>query len=58
VLFISITLFIIYINGQNLNDFLDDIKKYKIIVTYNIKTFDVPFIETVEANRERSIYQL
>jgi uncharacterized protein YprB with RNaseH-like and TPR domain len=34
-----------YINGQNLNDFLDDIDKYKVIVSYNGKTFDVPFIE-------------
>lgn len=34
-----------YINGQNLNDFPDDIQKYKVIVTYNGKTFDVPFIE-------------
>ena len=34
-----------YINGQNLNDFPNDIKKYKVIATYNGKTFDVPFIE-------------
>jgi len=34
-----------YINGQNLDDFLDDIVKYKVIVSYNGKTFDVPFIE-------------
>ncbi len=34
-----------YINGQNLNEFPDDIRKYKVIVTYNGKTFDVPFIE-------------
>ncbi|MFC1533488.1 ribonuclease H-like domain-containing protein [Thermodesulfobacteriota bacterium] len=34
-----------YINGQNLDDFMDDIAKYKVIVTYNGKTFDVPFIE-------------
>ncbi|MEE8430791.1 MAG: ribonuclease H-like domain-containing protein [Candidatus Desulfatibia sp.] len=34
-----------YINGQNLDDFPDDIGKYKVIVTYNGKTFDVPFIE-------------
>jgi len=35
-----------YVNGQNLDDFLDDINKYKVIVTYNGKTFDVPFIES------------
>ncbi|MBC8431799.1 MAG: ribonuclease H-like domain-containing protein [Desulfobacterales bacterium] len=34
-----------YINGQNLNEFPDDIRKYKVIVTYNGKTFDIPFIE-------------
>jgi len=34
-----------YVNGQNLNDFPDDIRKYKVIATYNGKTFDVPFIE-------------
>ena len=34
-----------YINGQNLNDFSNDIEKYKVIVTYNGRTFDVPFIE-------------
>ncbi len=35
-----------YIKGQNLDDFLDRIKKYKVIVTYNGKSFDVPFIES------------
>lgn len=34
-----------YINGKNLTDFKKDIQKYKVIVTYNGKTFDVPFIE-------------
>ncbi|MFC1829223.1 ribonuclease H-like domain-containing protein [Thermodesulfobacteriota bacterium] len=34
-----------YINGRNLNDFLHDIEKYKVIVTYNGKCFDIPFIE-------------
>ena len=33
-----------YVYGQNLNDFKRDIKKYKIVVTYNGKCFDVPFI--------------
>jgi len=35
-----------YVNGQNLDDFVNDVKKYKILVTYNGKTFDVPFIES------------
>jgi len=35
-----------YVNGRNLDDFLDDISKYKVIVTYNGKSFDVPFIES------------
>ena len=34
-----------YIQGQNLEEFTDDIQKYNVIVTYNGKTFDVPFIE-------------
>ncbi|MFQ5965733.1 MAG: ribonuclease H-like domain-containing protein [Candidatus Scalinduaceae bacterium] len=34
-----------YINGDNLEDFKEDIKKYKVIVTYNGKCFDIPFIE-------------
>jgi hypothetical protein len=34
-----------YIQGQNLEDFIHDIQKYKLIVTYNGKTFDIPFIE-------------
>lgn len=34
-----------YIQGQNLEDFLHDIKAYALIVTYNGKTFDIPFIE-------------
>ena len=34
-----------YVHGQNLNDFVDDIQKYNVIVSYNGKCFDVPFIE-------------
>ena len=34
-----------YIQGRNLEDSINDIEKYKVIVTYNGKTFDVPFIE-------------
>jgi len=35
-----------YVNGINLNEFKDDILNYDVIVTYNGKTFDVPFIES------------
>ena len=35
-----------YVQGQNLDDFVRDINKYKLIVTYNGKSFDVPFIES------------
>ncbi len=35
-----------YVNGQNLSDFTQDIQDYKVIVTYNGKTFDIPFIES------------
>lgn len=34
-----------YIQGQNLEEFVEDIQNYNVIVTYNGKTFDVPFIE-------------
>ena len=33
-----------YVNGQNLDDFVNDIAKYELIVTFNGKTFDIPFI--------------
>lgn len=35
-----------YIKGQNLHKFPEDIKRYKVLVTYNGKCFDVPFIES------------
>lgn len=34
-----------YINGRNLNQFIDDLSKYRVLVTYNGKNFDLPFIE-------------
>ena len=34
-----------YVNGENLNDFPQAIRDYQVIVTYNGKTFDIPFIE-------------
>ena len=34
-----------YVNGKNLDEFKKDLFDYKIIVTYNGKTFDVPVIE-------------
>ena len=34
-----------YVQGQNLDDFIEDIQKYKVIVSYNGKSFDVPFLE-------------
>ena len=35
-----------YVNGQNLDKFEEDIQWDKVIVTYNGKCFDVPFIES------------
>ena len=32
-------------NGVNLDDFVDDIEKYQVIISYNGKSFDVPFLE-------------
>jgi hypothetical protein len=34
-----------YVQGHNLEDFIEDIQKYKVIVSYNGKSFDIPFIE-------------
>lgn len=34
-----------YVNGRNLGAFLEDVAAYQVIVTYNGKCFDVPFIE-------------
>lgn len=35
----------VYVNGRNLEDFIEDIQRYKVLVSYNGKGFDVPFIE-------------
>jgi uncharacterized protein YprB with RNaseH-like and TPR domain len=34
-----------YVQGDNLQDFVRDINRYSLVVTYNGKCFDVPFIE-------------
>ena len=34
-----------YVQGRNLNAFIEDIERYDVLVTYNGKCFDVPFIE-------------
>jgi len=34
-----------YVNGRNMQDFVRDIQRFKVIVTYNGRCFDVPFIE-------------
>jgi uncharacterized protein YprB with RNaseH-like and TPR domain len=33
-----------YVQGQNLDDFGHDIERYQLLITYNGKCFDVPFI--------------
>ncbi len=35
-----------YVQGQNLEDFTKNIKGYKVLVTYNGRCFDAPFIES------------
>ena len=35
-----------YINGRNLEEFVEDIQKYQVLVTYNGKTFDIPYIQS------------
>ncbi|MBM9606180.1 ribonuclease H-like domain-containing protein [Desulfopila inferna] len=34
-----------YVNGRNLHDFVEDVSRYDVLVSYNGKSFDVPFIE-------------
>ncbi len=34
----------IYVNGQNLDEFKDEIVKYPLVVSFNGKCFDIPFI--------------
>ena len=34
-----------YVYGDNLDDFVDDVIRYDLLVTYNGKCFDIPFIE-------------
>ena len=34
-----------YVNGENLDEFVDDILDYSVIITYNGKCFDVPFLQ-------------
>ncbi len=35
-----------YVHGRNLADFARDIQSYKLLVTYNGKCFDLPFLRT------------
>ncbi len=35
-----------YVKGKNLDDFKADIKKYNVLVTFNGRCFDIPFIES------------
>ena len=35
-----------YVNGENLDRFAEDVFRYDLIITYNGKTFDVPFMES------------
>ena len=35
----------VFINGKNMNDFKEEIKKYSYIVTFNGATFDIPFLK-------------
>ena len=34
-----------YVYGENIEDFIDDIAPYSVLVTYSGKTFDVPMLE-------------
>jgi hypothetical protein len=34
-----------YVNGDNLEEFPDDVRKFKVLISYNGKSFDIPFLE-------------
>ncbi len=34
-----------YVHGRNLDDFVRDVTRYDVLITYNGKCFDIPFIE-------------
>lgn len=34
-----------YVWGENLEDFIDDVSRYQVLVTFNGKSFDMPMIE-------------
>lgn len=34
-----------YVNGENLDEFPEAIKRFRLLVTYNGKCFDIPFLE-------------
>lgn len=34
-----------YVNGINMEDFMEDIQEYLVLVTYNGRSFDIPFLE-------------
>ena len=35
-----------YVQGQNLDDFKEDVNRFKVLVTYNGRCFDIPFLES------------
>jgi uncharacterized protein YprB with RNaseH-like and TPR domain len=45
-----------YVQGQNLEEFKRDIQEYKVIVTYNGRCFDVPFIESYFGIKLRQVH--
>lgn len=45
-----------YIQGRNLEEFINDIDRYEIIVTYNGKNFDVPVIESCLHTRLKQVH--
>jgi len=34
-----------FIQGKNLDEFIKEVHKYKVLITYNGRSFDIPFIE-------------
>ncbi len=40
-----------YVHGENLGDFIHDLDRFDLLITYNGKTFDIPMIERAFGSR-------
>jgi len=48
----------LFVNGKNLDDFTNEIKKYPMIVSFNGRCFDIPFIQAKFPNLDLSRFHI